>query len=92
MPDGSPPTTSRRCSRYLGDPLDTTELVIEWGSQRRTKAFSDALAAAGADVVSTAPPSRARDRGAWVADEAAKVGVRMTSSAIDRSSPISART
>ena len=32
---------------------------------------------------STAPPSRARDR-AWVADEAAKVGVRMTSSAIDR--------
>ena len=70
--------------RYLADPLDTTELVIEWGSQRRTKAFSDALAAAGANVVSTAPPSRARDRGTWVADEAAKVGVRMTSSAIDR--------
>lgn len=69
---------------YLADPLDTTELVIEWGGQRRPKAFSDALMAARATVVSTAPPARARDRNAWVADEAAKVGVRLTSAAIDR--------
>jgi DNA polymerase-3 subunit delta len=69
---------------YLADPLDTTELVIEWGNQRRTKAFSDALAAAGATIVSTAPPNRARERGGWVADEAAKQGVRLTPDAVNR--------
>jgi DNA polymerase-3 subunit delta len=69
---------------YLGDPLDTTELVIEWGSGRQSKAFADALKSAKASVVSTSPPNRARDRVAWVADEAVKVGVRLKSPAIDR--------
>jgi DNA polymerase-3 subunit delta len=69
---------------YLSDPLDSTELVLEWGSQRRSKVFSDALAAAGASIVSTAPPNRVRDRGDWAAGEAAKAGVRLTSAAIDR--------
>ena len=69
---------------YLADPLDTTELVIEWGSGRQSKAFTEALKAAKASVVSTSPPNRARDRAAWVADEAVKVGVRLKSPAIDR--------
>ena len=69
---------------YLGDPLETTELVIEWGSGRQSKAFAEALKAAKASVVSTSPPNRARDRAAWVADEAVKVGVRLKSPAIDR--------
>jgi DNA polymerase-3 subunit delta len=69
---------------YLSDPLDTTELVVEWGSQRQPKAFADAIKAARASVVSTSPPNRARDRAAWVADEAARVGIRLKSPAIDR--------
>lgn len=69
---------------YLSDPLDTTELVIEWGSARQAKALSEALKAAKASIVSTSPPSRARDRAAWVADEAVKAGVRLKSPAIDR--------
>lgn len=70
--------------KYLADPLDTTHLVIEWGSGRPPKALAEAIKAAGAAVVSTSPPNRARDRAAWVADEAVKVGVRLTSPSIDR--------
>jgi len=69
---------------YLADPLDTTELVLEWGSQRRPKALSDALSAAGAQVIATTPPNRARDRSVWVAAEASKAGVRLTNPAVDR--------
>ena len=52
---------------YLADPLPSTELVIEWGSQRRPKAFDEALSKAGAAIMSTTPPNRARDRSGWVA-------------------------
>jgi DNA polymerase-3 subunit delta len=69
---------------YLADPLDTTELVVEWGSGRQSKAFTEALKTAKASVLSTSPPNRARDRAAWVADEAVKAGVRLKSPAIDR--------
>lgn len=69
---------------YLADPLDTTELVIEWGSGRRAKAFNDALSKAGATIVSTSPPNRAKDRVAWVSDEAAKAGVRLNGAAAQR--------
>lgn len=69
---------------YLADPVDTTELVLEWGSQRRPKALNDGLAAAGASIVTTTPPNRARDRSGWVADESSKLGVRLTNPAIER--------
>ncbi len=69
---------------YLADPLGSTELVVEWGSQRRSKALNDSLAAAGANIVTTTPPNRARDRNAWVAEAASKLEVRLTSPAIDR--------
>ena len=62
---------------YLADPLESTELVVEWGSERRPKALNDALAASGVTVVSTDPPNRARDREAWLLDEAAGRGVRL---------------
>lgn len=69
---------------YLGEPADTTELVIEWGSGRRPKALDDALKRAGASVVGTTPPNRARDRSAWVASEAAAAGVRLAQPAVER--------
>lgn len=69
---------------YLADPLDTTELVMEWGGLRRPKALNDALSGAGAHVIATTPPNRARDRNAWVAAEASKLGVPLTSPAIER--------
>lgn len=69
---------------YLADPLPTTELVIEWGSQRRPKAFDEALSAAGAAIQSTSPPSRPRDRQSWVAAQANDAGVRLTSQAAER--------
>ncbi len=61
----------------------STELVIEWGSQRRPKAFDAALTGAGATIVSTTPPNRARDRSAWVQAEAKAVGVRLNGAAVD---------
>ena len=68
---------------YLADPLPSTELVIEWGSQRRPKAFDEALTTAGATITSTAPPNRARDRSAWVQAEAKAADVRLNGAAVD---------
>lgn len=68
---------------YLADPLDSTSLVIEWGSARRTKALNDALSKAKVDVATTTPPNRARDRQAWVASEASALGLQLTNPALD---------
>ncbi len=43
----------------LADVLPTTELVLAVGSGRLPKSLSDALKRAGADVLDSAPPSRA---------------------------------
>lgn len=69
---------------YLADPLDSTDLVIEWGSQRRPKALSEALKAAKVSEVSTSPPSRARDRQGWVSGEATALGLKLSGAAVDR--------
>lgn len=69
---------------YLADPLDSTSLVIEWGSARRTKALNDALGAAKVSVTTTTPPNRARDRQAWVAAEVSALGLQLTNPALDR--------
>ena len=68
---------------YLADPLASTDLVIEWGNQRRPKALDAALTGAGAVIVSTTPPNRPRDRGAWVQAEAKSAGVRLNGAAVD---------
>jgi DNA polymerase-3 subunit delta len=68
---------------YLSDPLPFTELVVEWGSQRRPKALDEALTRAGATITSTAPPSRARDRHAWVQAEAKAAGVQLSGGALE---------
>jgi DNA polymerase III subunit delta len=68
---------------YLGDPLPSTELVIEWGGTRRTKAFDEALSQAAAKITATNPPNRPRDRGGWVQAEAKAAGVRLSSPAVE---------
>lgn len=67
---------------YLGDPLDSTHLILEWGSGRPPKALTDALKQLGVATVSTAAPSRPRDRGDWVAEQAAAAGVKLSRPAV----------
>lgn len=62
---------------YLADPLDSTQLVIEWGGQRRPKAITDVLASSKIEVVSTSPPNRAKDRQAWLDQETQARGMRL---------------
>lgn len=68
---------------YLGNPLDSTDLVLEWGSGRRPKALDTALTAAAATITSTTPPNRARDRHAWVQAAARSTGVRLGAEAME---------
>lgn len=67
---------------YLGDPLDTTHLLLEWGSGRPPKSLTDALKKLGVTTTSTSAPSRPRDRGEWVAEHAAASGVKLTKPAV----------
>jgi DNA polymerase III subunit delta len=67
---------------YLGDPLPTTDLVLVGGGGRLPKLLSDALKASGAEVIGTSPPSRARDREAWIDDAANARGVKLSSAAV----------
>ena len=66
---------------YLADPLPTTELVMVGGGGRLAKTLTDAAKAAGAVVRNTTPPSRSRDRQAWIAAEAAASGVKLAPAA-----------
>jgi DNA polymerase-3 subunit delta len=67
---------------YLADPLPTTDLVLAGGGGRLAKALTDAVKAAGGEVVATSPPSRARDREAWITREAAARDVRLSAPAV----------
>jgi DNA polymerase III subunit delta len=69
---------------YLADPLDTTELVLVGGGGRTVKALTDALKAAGAQQTDTSPPSRPRDRQAWIAVQAEEHGIRVEPAAAAR--------
>jgi DNA polymerase-3 subunit delta len=67
---------------YLGDPLPTTDLVLVAGGGRLVKALTDAAKKAGAEVIGTSPPSRARDRETWIHSEAAARGVKLAPAAV----------
>jgi DNA polymerase-3 subunit delta len=69
---------------YLGNPLDSTDLVLVAGGGRLAKKLTDAVNAAGGHVTNTSPPSRAKDRHAWVRAEAAEHGVRLDGAAAAR--------
>ena len=66
---------------YLADPLPTTELVLVGGGGRLAKSLTDAAKAAGAPARNTTPPTRARDRQAWIAAEASTSGVKLSGAA-----------
>lgn len=66
---------------YLSDPAPTTDLVIEWGSGRITKALADAVAAAGGEKVATGAPGNARGRRDWFADQFEAAPVQLNASA-----------
>ncbi len=67
---------------YLHDPLPTTDLVLVVGGGRVVKPLSDAIKASGAETIGTAPPSRARDREAWIQNEASARGVKLSAAAV----------
>lgn len=61
---------------YLADPLDSSDLVIVVNSGSVPKKLGDAVKAVGT-VTNTSPPSRAKDRQAWIADRIADAGLRI---------------
>jgi DNA polymerase III subunit delta len=67
---------------YLGDPLSTSDLVLVAGGGRLVKALTDAVKASGAETIGTTPPSRARDREAWIQSEASARGVKLSAAAV----------
>jgi DNA polymerase-3 subunit delta len=62
---------------YLADPLESTDLVLVAGGGRLPKALTDAIKGAGAVIVDTSPPSRAKERGAWVETRVAESGLHL---------------
>jgi DNA polymerase-3 subunit delta len=69
---------------YLGDPLDTTQLVLVAGGGRLPKKLTDAVMAGGGHVTDTNPPRKPADRTAWVRGEAELHGVRLDVGAATR--------
>lgn len=67
---------------YLGDPLPSTELVLVAGGGRVPKALTDALKAAKATTIGTAPPSRAKERVGWFDDQIRHSGLKLDGQAL----------
>lgn len=65
------------------DLLDTTDLVVVWGSGRVVKALADAVNRAGGTTASTSLPTRSGDRKAWISGQAAVAGVKLNSGALE---------
>jgi len=61
---------------YLGNPLDSCDLVIVINSGSTPKKLGDAVKAVGT-VTNTSPPARAKERQAWIADRIAEAGLRI---------------
>ncbi len=61
---------------YLANPLDTSDLVIVVNAGSVPKKLGDAVKAVGV-VTNTSPPSRAKDRQAWISDHIAAAGLRI---------------
>ena len=66
---------------YLGNPLESTDLVLVAGGGRLAKKLSDAVKAAGGESVNTSPPRSSKDRQTWVRVQAEEHGVRLDGAA-----------
>lgn len=69
-------------ARYLTQPNDETDLVIEWGSGRVTKAVSDGLKACGGQSIDPSPPSKAKERREWWETTIAALGIQFQPAAL----------
>ena len=69
---------------YLGNPLESTDLVLVAGGGRLAKKLSDAVKAAGGESVNTSPPRSSKDRQTWVRVQAEEHGVRLDGAAAAR--------
>ena len=67
---------------YLADPLPTTHLVLVAGGGRMPKSLSDAVKSSGAQTIDTSPPSKAKDRTAWIEQQFAADGLRLDAQAL----------
>ncbi|MDO8364792.1 MAG: DNA polymerase III subunit delta [Actinomycetota bacterium] len=67
---------------YLGDPLPSTDLVLVAGGGRLPKSLTDAVKAAGGTTITTAPPSRARERSGWFDEQIKASGLKLDSQAV----------
>ena len=67
---------------YLSDPLASTELVLVSGGGRLPKALTDATKAAGAEVIATTPPMKARERADWFDEQVTAAGLRLDHHAV----------
>jgi len=68
---------------YLANPLDTSDLVLVLAGGSVPKKLGDAVKAVGT-VTNTSPPSRAKDRQAWIADHLAAAGLRVKPDALSQ--------
>lgn len=62
---------------YLGDPLESTDLVLEQAGGRLPKALTDALAKAGATIVDTTAPINKKERGHWFEERLIAAGLNL---------------
>jgi len=67
---------------YLADPLPSTDLVLVGGGGRLPKALLDALKQAKANVIETAPPTKARERTGWFEEQISEAGLRLDAPAV----------
>lgn len=66
---------------YLDDPLETTVLVLVWGSGRVPKSLVDAVGRCGGEQVDTSP---GRKLTGWVDEQVARTGLRLDRAATER--------
>jgi DNA polymerase III subunit delta len=69
---------------YVGDPLPSTELVLVAGGGRIPKSLTDALKAAKAVTIATAPPAKAKERAGWFDDQIRQSGLKLEPQAVQR--------
>ncbi len=67
---------------FLADPLPTTQLVLVAGGGRMAKSLTDALKASGATTITTAPPSRAKERVGWFDEQIRHSGLKLDGAAL----------